>query len=246
MEATNHISNNVSQKTSSQSCQKDYIQKNNSCLEKKEILKGSSKQNSMECHEENHEENSYDMSNSMDIEPEIRMCDRFANNGMKSTKFIADINKRQICKSEDEMLSTDSPILDKIKSFFTEIWPFAETKDAEVPVSIPHMAINCNSKNSKRDSFQSLDCSLIRRRCDSFESVKSEDKVEDSYDQIKNLNNMRNKKKKKTDWSFRHHIPSFQEKLDNYFEDCMSKSYCDGGKEFMYYLQYKKSTLKGL
>ena len=130
----------------------------------------------------------------MNIEPEIPLSEKFANNGLKPLKFMADITKGSICHDEYETLSNgsktradqdDEPILDKVKSFLKEIWPFADSKDAELPSPIPQMQMNHNSLNLEEDPFQNI--SLIPRRSDSLECLQSEANVESNYDLLMNL-----------------------------------------------------------
>ena len=120
-----------------------------------------------------HEEDSFCQLNSMDIEPEIPVCAKFANSGLKPTKFMTDITKGRIIQNEDKTLPNDEPIFDKIKSFFTDIWPFTDCKDGELPSSIPHISTNNNNLNS--DGDQLLNSSLIPRVSDSVESLQSQD-----------------------------------------------------------------------
>ena len=120
-----------------------------------------------------HEDDSFCESNSMDIEPEISLSVKFANSGLKPTKFMTDITKGRIIQNEDKTLPNDEPIFDKIKSFFTDIWPFTDCKDGELPSSIPHISTNNNNLNS--DGDQLLNSSLIPRVSDSVESLQSQD-----------------------------------------------------------------------
>ena len=90
--------------------------------------------------------------------------------------------------------------------------------------------------------MKALSDSLIPRRSDSVQSLQSFCQLENSYDRILS------EKMKATNFSksFIKHVPTFQERMNDYFSGFMRKSFCETNKDFMHYLQYKKSSIKSL
>ena len=190
----------------------------------------------------------------MNIEPEIPLSEKFANNGLKPLKFMVDITKGRICHVQGKTLSNgskinadqdDEPILDKVKSFLKEIWPFADSKDAELPSPIPQMQMNHNSLNLEEDPFQKKpNASLMPRRSDSLESQQSQFKVENNFDLLVNLTDKMGAKNSSK--SSQKDYPMFQERMNDFLNHPISKSFCENNKEFLQYLYLKNSLVKNL
>ena len=117
-----------------------------------------------------------------------------------------------------------------------------ESIDGILPGSIPCILTNNNCLNLEGDSMKALSDSLIPRRSDSVQSLQSFCQLENSYDRILS------EKMKATNFSksFIKHVPTFQERMNDYFSGFMRKSFCETNKDFMHYLQYKKSSIKSL